>query len=160
MSTQYHYEPLGPGDFRILHIRPGRKQDPIRCCLQAQNIHTSQETEYFALSYAWGSIEYTKTIILEGFTFPVTHNLFSALWHARDREKRVSLWVDAVCINQADKDEQGHQVAQMRFIYRAATRVIIWPGEATVSSDNTIEHIDFGMPDIDLLSDKDVLKLF
>jgi hypothetical protein len=160
MSTQYHYEPLGPGDFRILHIRPGRKKDPIRCCLQTQNIHTSQETEYFALSYAWGSIDCPETILLEGFELPVTKNLSSALSHARDRKKRVSLWADAVCINQADKDEQGHQVAQMRSIYRAATRVIIWLGEATVSSDNAMEYIDLGMPDIDLLPNVDVMELF
>jgi hypothetical protein len=160
MSTQYHYEPLGPGDFRILHIRPGRKEDLIRCCLQIQNIHTSQETEYSALSYAWGSIKRTETIILEGFSFLVTHNLHSALWHARESEKTVSLWADAVCINQADMKERGHQVAQMRSIYRSAARVIIWLGEATVESDNAMEFICHGTPDRDLLSNKDVLELF
>jgi hypothetical protein len=141
MSTQYHYEPLGPCDFRILHIRPGRKHDPIQCCLQTQNFHTSLDAEYSALSYAWGSTDRTQTIMLEGFSFPVTHNLHSALWHARDRKKRVSLWADAVCINQTDKDERGHQVVQMRSIYRAAAQVIIWLGEATVESDNAMEFI-------------------
>jgi hypothetical protein len=139
MFTQYHYEPLGSGEFQILHIRPGRKKDPIRCCLQTQNVHTSQGTEYSALSYAWGSTDCSETILLEGFEFPVTQNLFSGLWHARDRKKRVSLWVDAVCINQADENERGHQVTQMRSIYYAATRVIVRLGEATVTSDNAME---------------------
>jgi hypothetical protein len=57
-------------------------------------------------------------------------------------------------------NERGHQVAQMGSIYRAAARVIIWLGEATVESDNAMEFICRGTPDRDLLSNKDVLELF
>ena len=39
------------------------------------------------------------------------------------------LWVDAVCINQSDIEERGHQVKLMRRIYKNATRVLIWIGE-------------------------------
>jgi hypothetical protein len=36
------------------------------------------------------------------------------------------LWIDALCINQADDEERNHQVAQMARIYSSAGLVVIW----------------------------------
>ncbi|RWA07059.1 hypothetical protein EKO27_g8045 [Xylaria grammica] len=38
------------------------------------------------------------------------------------------LWIDAVCINQADVDERSQQVAFMNRIYRQAATVYVWLG--------------------------------
>jgi hypothetical protein len=38
------------------------------------------------------------------------------------------LWTDAICINQQDLDERGHQVQLMGSIYRNAHMVIVWLG--------------------------------
>jgi hypothetical protein len=55
------------------------------------------------------------------------------------------LWVDAVCINQLDPVEKGHQVAQMGRIYENAERVVVWlgfhkgaPGRVTVALEDVI----------------------
>ena len=48
---------------------------------------------------------------------------------------RCTPWVDAICINQVDKQEKGRQVAHMGQIYRAATRVIVWLGLDLPSND-------------------------
>jgi hypothetical protein len=38
------------------------------------------------------------------------------------------IWADAICINQSDPKEVGHQVRQMGSIYSTAERVIVWLG--------------------------------
>lgn len=38
------------------------------------------------------------------------------------------IWIDALCINQQDVLERGHQVDMMGVIYRGAQRVIAWLG--------------------------------
>jgi len=56
--------------------------------------------------------------------FSVTANLFDALSHLRYFDRPRVLWVDALCINQADVSERNRQVAHMLTIYQAASRVI------------------------------------
>ncbi|KAL8364833.1 hypothetical protein RB595_003893 [Gaeumannomyces hyphopodioides] len=56
----------------------------------------------------------------------VTANLCAALRHLRHPLVERILWVDAICINQADKDEKGQQVQFMAEIYARATRVLVW----------------------------------
>jgi hypothetical protein len=50
-------------------------------------------------------------------------------------------WIDAVCINQEDKDEKGHQIYLMRDIFATAKQVIAFVGEPSDDSDEAIEFI-------------------
>jgi hypothetical protein len=72
---------------------------------------------------------------------PVTTNLHAALSRLRDHSFERIIWVDAVCINQADLQERGHQVQSMAKIYRTANCVIIWLGETAKDSDRALEEI-------------------
>jgi hypothetical protein len=47
----------------------------------------------------------------------------------------LTLWIDALCIDQNDEAEKTEQVQQMQQIYSQATSVITWLGPATVNSD-------------------------
>jgi hypothetical protein len=49
---------------------------------------------------------------------------------------------DALCINQQDDAERGHQVRQMDQIYRRCFRVCIWLGDAEADSDLAMELIN------------------
>lgn len=40
----------------------------------------------------------------------------------------ISMWIDAICINQTDLDEKGYQVELMGDIYSKASHVLIWLG--------------------------------
>jgi len=60
----------------------------------------------------------------------VTTNLRAALLNIRQLDQPCTLWVDAVCINQSDVLERGHQVSIMADIYRNATRTIVWLGDS------------------------------
>jgi hypothetical protein len=41
------------------------------------------------------------------------------------------VWIDSICINQADLNERAQQVTLMGDIYRGAERVLVWLGKAT-----------------------------
>ncbi|KAF2732509.1 HET-domain-containing protein [Polyplosphaeria fusca] len=50
-----------------------------------------------------------------------------------------TLWIDALCINQDDIVERGHQVRLMREIYSKAQKVSVWLGDEKHMQDTFIE---------------------
>jgi len=68
----------------------------------------------------------------------VTVNLHAALLRLRDRS-----WIDAICINQENKQEKEQQIQLMARIYGQANRVVVWLGEAADNSDKALEEIRF-----------------
>ncbi|KAE8441309.1 hypothetical protein EG329_005539 [Mollisiaceae sp. DMI_Dod_QoI] len=96
--------------------------------------------KYEALSYVWGQEPHEYDHIeLCGRTIKVTRNLFSALYHLRKPIDSRVLWVDALCINQVNEDdnmEKNAQVQMMGQIYANATSVLSW---LRPSDDDSIE---------------------
>ena len=93
--------------------------------------HKNSNSRYEALSYTWGASTEGHTILLNGgVPINVTDNLYQALRRLRYVSKVRTLWVDALCINQADTVERADQVGQMGLIYKAATCVNVWLGES------------------------------
>jgi hypothetical protein len=125
----YHHQPLKYVDaVRFLELFPGITGSPLRCSItEAQK---SDEPLYEALSYAWGEPIFSHTIeeVPSGTHLSITVNLYDALQGIRDQQTSRVLWVDAICINQLDLEEKGHQVAQMGRIYEDAERVVVWLG--------------------------------
>lgn len=95
--------------------------------------------EYMALSYCWGGSEVTTNIVVNQCNFKVTANLDSGLRQLRLRRYRC-IWVDAISINQADKEERGFQVQLMQRIFSRAALVISWIGSV---EDDTAEAVKF-----------------
>ncbi|KAL1646829.1 hypothetical protein SLS58_002964 [Diplodia intermedia] len=127
---QYTYAPLQHVDeIRLLRIAPGTWNDPIHCDIF--HCRLSQNVSYEALSYTWGSEEKPFTINRgENRWLAVTSNCFDAMRRLRKPDRPRTLWIDAVCINQANDLERGHQVKNMPQIYREADQVIVYLGEA------------------------------
>ncbi|KAK7191269.1 HET domain-containing protein [Paraphaeosphaeria sporulosa] len=71
------------------------------------------------------------SIQLNGKRLNITTNLYIALRYLRQDDADRIMWVDAVCIDQNNLQERGHQVSQMCNIYSCAERVIFWLGENT-----------------------------
>ncbi|RBR14522.1 uncharacterized protein FIESC28_07651 [Fusarium coffeatum] len=97
---------------------------------------------YKALSYVWGEGRKTESIWVVSSpgksgeaSIPITESLDTALRHLRKPDETVTLWIDQICINQADNKEKGEQVAMMGRIYSEATQVIVWLGPAADGSD-------------------------
>ncbi|KAI1357290.1 heterokaryon incompatibility protein-domain-containing protein [Xylaria arbuscula] len=137
-SFTYGTSPLGPNEIRILILLPeayaGSSTD-VHCQLLRLDLDATKRCgldrhPFVALSYCWGPIEPKKTIFLNGKEKIVTPNLYDALIHIRDILSPVSLWVDAICINQGDLEERQCEVQKMGNIYRDATAVLLWLGIA------------------------------
>lgn len=127
-STLYLPLPHDGDSFRLLRVLPSlRFSSPLRCELYTTSI-SREEDQYIAGSYVWGPPEPTETILLDGTPFQVRKTLFCFLRVFRSRYRSQIIWVDAVCINQDDVHERGHQVQEMKRIYSGAKCVYCWLG--------------------------------
>ncbi|KAI0968672.1 heterokaryon incompatibility protein-domain-containing protein [Xylaria arbuscula] len=134
------YQPItGKKEIRLLTLEPGQHNDEIKCSLV--NVKLSWRTRYEALSYTWGDPTVTVPIKLSGHDIEVTSNLHSALMDLRYTDKPRNLWVDAVCINQADLQEKSQQIMLMGSIYSHARRVLIYLGPMTTDVSQAIQNI-------------------
>jgi hypothetical protein len=141
----YPYSPLlpGPDSIRLLRLRPPESETAtIRCQLFNYSLDGSDKTtpRYEALSYVWGDPKNALPIVIDEYKFNVTVNLHAALWHLRNRAIEW-IWIDAISINQRDRQERGHQVRNMAKIYGKAHRVVVWLGQMEDNSDRAFEEI-------------------
>lgn len=119
--------------FRLLTILSTKPE--ISCRLEVAEF--GDELSFNALSYVWGDPTLTETILVNEHRIQVTKNLISALRYAPyhlSRSKNATslkLWVDAICINQMDRTEKGHQVSMMKDIYSQSSIVLCWLGSPT-----------------------------
>ena len=121
-------ESIKTNEVRLEDRRPAKFQgDPTNSA--------PQSVVYEALSYAWGSETDPQELIINDHILNVTRNLAEALSYLRNQHTTRTLWVDAVCINQSDTTEKGHQVQGMGWVYEHATQVIVWLGASFKGSD-------------------------
>ena len=124
---------------RILGINPGSFNDPLICRLRTLPLR--QDLAYSALSYAWGSQPGYESININGQAdFKVTVGVAAALRRLRHPDRTRCLWVDAICINQANIKERSGQVALMAFIFEYAEVVYVWLGPCDVTKEHTREN--------------------
>lgn len=139
MATQnkhFTYRPLKESkDFRLLELFSGNEEDTIKCSLNHSSLTSGQR--YHAASYTWGSPGTFREIELDGIGHRIQPNLFDFLQQLRRRIKSVSitLWVDALCINQNDLSEKSVQVPLMGVIYSTAESVLVWLGSEADGSE-------------------------
>lgn len=140
------YQPLSSEDYeiRLLTLLPGDFDSSMISCTLA-HISLNEIIEYEALSYAWGNASVTETILVNGNEWQATRNLVAALRQLRSQEPR-TLWVDAICINQANepaaREERALQLRRMKEIFSAATSVIAWIGTEDASSSRVFDLME------------------
>jgi len=142
--TTIPYDTLSPleSQIRIITLHPGRWSSPISCTIQTIPLPDNgnpNNNPYDALSYVWGNPQDTAPLTINNSfpntspsTFHATKNLISALRRLRSSTNPKSLWVDAICINQADVQEKTRQVSLMAHIYKSARTVYVFLGESRV----------------------------
>ncbi|KAF4949405.1 hypothetical protein FGADI_8918 [Fusarium gaditjirri] len=139
----FQYDPFdleSPG-FRLVRLEKG-VQSQLRCHLVQAYLDEELIFSYEALSYSWGSQTILHEIIVDGKPLSITEGLHEALCHLRDPYEDRMLWVDALCIDQNNIKERGHQVNRMGEIYKKADRVIIWLGYASGNAVKLMSGID------------------
>ncbi|EHA51902.1 hypothetical protein MGG_05881 [Pyricularia oryzae 70-15] len=126
------YEPLVGSDIRLLQLFPLDPGDSglVECKLVQVPLE-SVHSKYKALSYVWGDANVTRPISVDGKEVQVNASLEECLrqfCQPGQDDLPYYLWVDAVCINQADLAERSAQVMRMKDIYSTAQEVLIWLG--------------------------------
>jgi hypothetical protein len=92
---------------------------------------------FIAVSYCWGNEQPTERLPLSSRVYlEVTRTVHSLLRHIAGVSSGLPLWVDAICINQADLVEKNSQVRMMKDIYAAAKYVIVWLGNGNLTGDD------------------------
>ncbi|KAM7211190.1 Heterokaryon incompatibility protein (HET) domain containing protein [Rhypophila decipiens] len=164
MSTDFKYHPLDKSrsEIRLLEITPAPERSlPLECTIRHSALGSSR---YRCLSYVWGDpnndvrsrivITYKKPILerfkltrrhrsseSEDFRLEIGSSLAAALVHLRRKHKRVTIWADALCINQQDDEEKNWQVGLMTQIYSNATHVHAWLGPRFDDDPNEVSTI-------------------
>ena len=137
-SSRYLYPQLDPRakTIRLLELAPAESSVlPIHCQLVERKL--SSTLSYKALSYSWQNelVPPDEVIFCNSSPIYISANLHAALRRFRRPDEVVSIWVDAICINQQDDAERAYQVGIMRDIYQFCGEVLIWLGESGLHDD-------------------------
>ena len=124
--------------------QPRREINPAKETLtfpQDTVSHRFRWGDYATLSYCWGNSNDTTAILVNGIKTQVTRTLAEAL-HCLARTcqfyESFKLWVDALCINQANYVERSEQVSVMRSFYSGAWSVFGFLGPEANGSDKAL----------------------
>ncbi|KAF5988488.1 het-domain-containing protein, partial [Fusarium bulbicola] len=141
--SQHLYTPLDPAadEIRLIFISVGTSGQ-----LFAKMKHVSKGTRlpYIALSYVWGGDHKPNSLLVNGVPVNITENLDAALRSQVVLDyssKGVTVWVDAICINQEDVQERNIEVLRMRNIYAQSLETICWLGKSAGSSDQAFDFL-------------------
>lgn len=135
----YENVPLKHADsIRLLLIHAGQQQDVLRCILTPARLDLHARASYGAISYMWGSRDQIQSVIVNDEVLFVHLNLYQFLLRLRQPDRDVTVWADAICINQNDPAERGHQVQLMSRIYSQADRTLVWLGESMPDLESLI----------------------
>lgn len=145
-EAPHHAAILHKSETRILILHPGAFEEPV--CGDLLVVGLPSKQPYEALSYTWadesGDATPCRTIRLGGRPFQVTANCENALRRLRRRSSTRYVWVDAICVDQKNIEERGHQVQLMPNIYSGAQTVLVYVGEAADGSDEFLASISAG----------------
>lgn len=143
----YTYTPFEDPEhcFRLLQILPECNQGHLHAVLTS--FRRDAAPSYNPVSYTWGTEEPSSMLLIrdhgeqEWSQFAIRPNLEALLRQVRSSLGSVYIWVDAICINQADNLEKGHQVRDMHLIYRD-NHLFVWLGAPSDSSTQAMDLID------------------
>jgi hypothetical protein len=107
--------------------------------LQTRCHELTENLEYDAVSYVWGSAPASVTVMCNNKPLAITPTALEMLHYLHRYQAKAAwqkIWIDAICINQTDQEEKSTQIPLMRDIYSRAATVIVWMGPATSESDS------------------------
>ncbi|KAK4208167.1 heterokaryon incompatibility protein-domain-containing protein [Rhypophila decipiens] len=130
---------LAPDEFRLAcltAVEGDNEQYPLHVSLEVFSDHNCPE--YETVSYTWGGEEGDYSLSRPIFIGPFwdvlfqTRNCWEMLRYCRPWRGTRMVWVDALCINQANIPERGQQVAKMARIYEHCMRAVVYLGSDIV----------------------------
>jgi hypothetical protein len=111
----------------------------IKCVMSTLSL-LKRDVDYDALSYVWGTTDNPGMVTIDDQDIHITRNLYQALVSlTKHKQLTRFVWIDAICVNQADRAERDSQVALMKNIYSGAKNVRIYLGESNSMTDSLIK---------------------
>ncbi|KAK6066004.1 Heterokaryon incompatibility protein 6, OR allele 2 [Seiridium cupressi] len=163
------YEPLLEQQRQIrlffLQVDDSTQEDEPIAGLLVPGALDQVNARYVALSYVWGAFDASQSIAINGKPCLISQNLLEFLRSHRRRcrkrpeMRRMPLWIDSICINQANISERNSQVALMKYIYRNAGMVISWLGTSFPLCDWSFEVLRKFKEQIDRTHDPKASKV-
>ena len=140
-SGLYTYVPLKPRYMRLL-LACRDATSRLRCGF----LHVPLDNlpvPYQAVSYTWGNPTRVASIACGKNTrLEITASVKAILELLVDSRKKAGyIWIDALCIDQSNREERAQQVRLMQDVFLAADHVIVWLGKSTKSSDLAMPFI-------------------
>ena len=134
--------------FRLLLVEAGKGEEPVRAELQPAELDVDDPPQYETISYCWGDRTITGTIYLNEKRVAVPASSVAALRCVRLPDRARVVWIDAICINQADLDERAQQVAMMSDVYASSNGNLVYLGEEDEYTEKAVESIGRIITDI------------
>jgi len=132
--------PSGSKCIRVLDISSA-STDTAAIVGNLRVVDLTTSPSFNALSYVWSSPEPNQTITCNGVDIIVSANGYSALQHLRTSLGPFTIWIDGICIDQANTKEKEHQILLMGDIYSQAAIVYVWLGEGNEKTDRAINYM-------------------
>lgn len=121
----FSYDELQHDDeIRLLTIPPKKVRGTGRLAVDLDHVRLSASPLYSAISWMWGPPDQRDSLVLNGRKIPVQRNLRRIIEQIQEDEQSRRVWIDAICINQANLDERSQQVQMMGRIYNSANYVL------------------------------------
>jgi hypothetical protein len=151
IPSVYQKSPLDPKTHEIRLLQAKKRvvgtSETLLTRMITMSLLDPTHPPYKALSYVWfdstpiydpqmvGNLSITLTeeddwtsSLDELLKYKLQDSALTALWQLVDTENVLTVWIDAICINQEDNDERTSQVAMMSSIYQNAEEVVAWLG--------------------------------
>lgn len=141
------YQPLGSANaIRLLRFTDGNGPD-LRATLVEVSLSDAYLVPFMTVSYTWGNTYSDDRLTLNGRQVPLLQSVAPLLRmltsnSCPDFDSRHDyLWIDSICIDQANLAERASQVKLMRRIYRQASQTLVWLGEQSDDTDRAINFV-------------------
>ena len=129
-------------EFRLLEVYAGEPKDRVKCRLSVAKLAWFSHLRYESISYSWGNPKVLSEIEIDGIRTKMPASSVAAVRRMRLPNRERVLWIDAICINQADLDERSQQVAFMKDIYSNSRGNLIYLGEEEATTEAAVRSVE------------------
>lgn len=123
----YQYTRLADNEIRLFTLFPGEETETMQGMIW---ITTSEMAgSYTTLSYVWGPEQQPMHMLrTPSGDLSIKDALFTALRSLRSRREPLTLWIDALCINQGDNREKIEQIALLPETFQKSASTLAFVG--------------------------------
>jgi len=107
-------------EIRVLDIIPGTRVEPVSCRLSHITLSESDRLPYETISYCWGHAATLGQISIDDVMVEIPLSSLKALRRVRLHYATRRVWIDAICIDQANVQEKAWQINIMGDVYASS----------------------------------------